>query len=145
MTYEIVRMPQGETQIREFLENIGDFMAAMYPPEEEAVHGPLRFIMDHFLYLWDNGGLFFLLRKNDNGEIIAVAIISQYRDLWSNRPRVEIQRFAISDTLDEQKEQKDMVDYLKGVASLLKFDQIYYVRHYADGSMFKELVWNDKE
>lgn len=144
MTYEILRMPNDEQKLHDTLEGINMFLGAMYSEDEDAVHGPINFNMAHFLFLWDTGGVFLLVKRDDTGNPCLVALCNQYSDLWSNRSRVEIQRLAMLETYDEQKERTELITYLKGVSSLLKFDQLYYNTFYSDGSMFKELVWNGK-
>lgn len=144
MGYEILRMPKTDEGVKNTLLTIEPFLAAMHPPEDDTVHGEFNFSMDHFLFLWHAGGVFLLLKRDDAGEPIMVAFCTQYNDLWTNRKRIEIQKVAMRDTLDEEEEKQSMVKYLKGVASLLKFDQLFYNISYADGSILRQMVWNDK-
>ena len=104
----------------------------------------MRLAMDSFLMLWDTGGLFLLVKRDTAGQPILVAMCSQYKDLWSSNIRVEIQRVTMSNELDEQTEKDSLIKYLKGIASLLKFDQLYYHTYYADGGVYRDLVWNSK-
>lgn len=143
--FEIVRMPKDEGNVKLMLDEFGDYIAAMYSEGEQTVHGDFNFGLEHFLFLWDSGGVFLLVRRDKSNEIISLAMCSQYIDMWTARNRVEVQRVVIKDTQDEATERQAIIDYLKGVASLLKFTQLYYNTHYIDGSILRELVWNDKE
>lgn len=144
MRYEIVRMPKTDDAIRKALEPMESYIGAMYSEQEEEIHGPFNFMMDQFLLLWSTGGVFLLRKVDEKGQLMLVAICNHYRDMWTQRSRVEIQRLAMGELLDAEKEIQGVKDYLIGVSSLLKFDQLYYNTHYVDGSVYKELVWNDK-
>lgn len=144
MSYEILRMPKSDDTVKEVLFEIGAFLDAMYSKEDEKINGPMRLAMDSFLMLWDTGGLFLLVKRDNAGQPILVAMCSQYKDLWSSNIRVEIQRVTMSNELDEQTEKDSLIKYLKGIASLLKFDQLYYHTYYADGGVYRDLVWNNK-
>lgn len=144
MTYEVLRMPKEEQAITSSLEEVSPFILSMYPEEEQKIHGEFAISFENFLFLWDNGGLFLLTKRDEQGKLLLVAMCSQYRDLWSNRPRVEVQRVSMLDMLDEQFEIDSVVKYLKGVAGLLKFDQLFFNEYYPDGSVMRKLIWNDK-
>ena len=144
MRYDIVRMPKTDDAIRRVLEPLEPYIAAMYSEQEEEIHGEFRFQLDQFLLMWNVGGAFIIVKRDTEGNPMLVALCSHYNDMWSGRSRVEIQRLAMGDLLDADTEREALISYLKGVSSLLKFDQLYYNTHYVDGSIFKELVWNDK-
>ena len=144
MRYDIVRMPKTDEAIRKALEPLEPYIAAMYSEQEVEVHGPFQFMMDQFLLLWSIGGAFIIVKRDDEGNPMLVALCNHYTVMWCSRSRVEIQRLAMGNLLDEKTERDALINYLKGVSSLLKFDQLYYNTHYVDGSIFKELVWNDK-
>lgn len=142
MKYEIVRMPTDQDELHETLMEYTPFLDAMYSKADEAVFGPINFILDHWLFLWDNGAGYFLVGR-ENDEIQCVAMLTQYKDLWCGRPRVDIHRFAVADeTLVNEKTLLDMVDYLKSVASLMQFNLLFYCARDEYGNEGKELVWN---
>lgn len=142
MKYEIVRMPTDQDELHETLMEYTPFLDAMYSKADEAVFGPINFILDHWLFLWDNGAGYFLVGR-ENDEIQCVAMLTQYKDLWCGRPRVDIHRFAVADeTLVNEKTLLDMIDYLKSVASLMQFNLLFYCTRDEYGNEGKELVWN---
>lgn len=142
MKYEIVRMPTDQDELHETLMEYTPFLDAMYSKADEAVFGPVNFILDHWLFLWDNGAGYFLVGR-ENDEIQCVAMLTQYKDLWCGRPRVDIHRFAVAnETLVNQKTLLDMIDYLKSVASLMQFNLLFYCTRDEHGNEVKELVWN---
>lgn len=142
MKYEIVRMPTDQDELHETLMEYTPFLDAMYSKADEAVFGPVNFILDHWLFLWDNGAGYFLVGR-ENGEIKCVAMLTQYKDLWCSRPRVDIHRFAVADeTLVSEKTLLDMIDYLKSVSSLMQFNLLFYCTRDEHGNEVKELVWN---
>lgn len=142
MKYEIVRMPTDQDELHETLMEYTPFLDAMYSKADEAVFGPVNFILDHWLFLWDNGAGYFLVGR-ENDEIQCVAMLTQYKDLWCGRPRVDIHRFAVAnETLVNEKTLLDMVDYLKSVASLMQFNLLFYCARDEHGNEGKELVWN---
>ena len=103
MKYEIVRMPTDQYELHETLMEYTPFLDAMYSKADEAVFGPISFILDHWLFLWDNGAGYFLVGR-ENDEIQCVAMLTQYKDLWCGRPRVDIHRFAVAvETLVNEK------------------------------------------
>lgn len=144
MRYDIIRMPKNDDAIRRVLEPLEPYIAAMYSEQEEEIHGTFNFQMDQFLLLWNAGGVFILTKHDEQGNPMLVALCSHYNDMWSGRSRVEVQRVAMGNLLDEQEERTALIEYLKGISSLLKFDQLYYNTHYVDGSVYRELIWNDK-
>ena len=142
MKYEIVRMPSDSKKMSEMLEEFTPFLDAMYSKADEAVFGPVSFILDHWLFLWDNGAGYFLVGR-ENDEIQCVAMLTQYKDLWCGRPRVDVHRFAVAnETLVNEKTLLDMIDYLKSVASLMQFNLLFYCTRDEHGNEVKELVWN---
>ena len=142
MKYEIVRMPTDQDELHETLMEYTPFLDAMYSKAEEAVFGPVSFILDHWLFLWDNGAGYFLVGR-ENDEIQCVAMLTQYKDLWCGRPRVDIHRFAVAnETLVNEKTLLDMIDYLKSVASLMQFNLLFYCTRDEHGNEVKELVWD---
>lgn len=142
MKYEIVRMPTDQDELHETLMEYTPFLDAMYSKADEAVFGPVNFILDHWLFLWDNGAGYFLVGR-ENDEIQCVAMLTQYKDLWHGRPRVDIHRFAVADeTLVNEKTLLDMIDYLKSVATLVGFDLLFFCTRDKHGNEIKELIWN---
>ena len=142
MKYEIVRMPTDQDELHETLMEYTPFLDAMYSKADEAVFGPVNFILDHWLFLWDNGAGYFLVGR-ENDEIQCVAMLTQYKDLWCGRPRVDIHRFSVAvETLVNEKTLLDMIDYLKSVASLMQFNLLFYCTRDEYGNEGKELVWN---
>lgn len=142
MKYEIVRMPTDQDDLHETLMEYTPFLDAMYSKADEAVFGPISFILDHWLFLWDNGAGYFLVGR-ENDEIQCVAMLTQYKDLWCGRPRVDIHRFSVAvETLVNEKTLLDMIDYLKSVASLMQFNLLFYCTRDEYGNEGKELVWN---
>lgn len=142
MKYEIIRMPTDQDELHETLMEYTPFLDAMYSKADEVVFGPVSFILDHWLFLWDNGAGYFLVGR-ENDEIQCVAMLTQYKDLWHGRPRVDIHRFAVADeTLVNEKTLLDMIDYLKSVASLMQFNLLFYCTRDEHGNEVKELVWN---
>lgn len=142
MKYEVVRMPTDQDELHETLMEYTPFLDAMYSKADEVVFGPVNFILDHWLFLWDNGAGYFLVGR-ENDEIQCVAMLTQYKDLWCGRPRVDIHRFAVAnETLVNEKTLLDMIDYLKSVASLMQFNLLFYCTRDEYGNEVKELVWN---
>lgn len=145
MTYEIIRMPTTEDDLNKMLEEYSPFLSAMYPPEEEAVFGPINFILDHWLFLWDTGAGYFLTKRDQSGQLQLLAMLTQYRDLWSGRPKLEIHRVAIGSdpAIDGDAEVMNAVEYLKSVASLMRFDFIFFNHRDDKGNEFKDLIWSN--
>ena len=142
MKYDIVRMPTDQYELHETLMEYTPFLDAMYSKADEAVFGPISFILDHWLFLWDNGAGYFLVGR-ENDEIQCVAMLTQYKDLWCGRPRVDIHRFSVAvETLVNEKTLLDMIDYLKSVASLMQFNLLFYCTRDEHGNEVKELVWD---
>lgn len=144
MKYEIVRMPTDQDELHQTLMEYTPFLDAMYTESDEAVYGPVNFILDHWLFLWDNGAGYFLTGR-ENGELKCVAMLTQYKDLWCGRLRVDIHRFAVADqSLVNEQTLLDLVDYLKSVSSLMQFDLLFYCTRDGYGNEVKELIWNNK-
>lgn len=144
--YEIVRMPTEQNELQEVLEEYTPFLDAMYTENDRALFGEVNFILDHWLFLWDTGAGYFLTKRNDSGDLVMVAMLTQFRDLWSARPRLEIHRVAMADIPenDVNKEIDDMVEYLISVSSLMRFNLLYYNTREPNGNEHKELVWIGK-
>lgn len=135
-------MPTDQDELHETLMEYTPFLDAMYSKADEEVFGPVNFILDHWLFLWDNGAGYFLVGR-ENDEIQCVAMLTQYKDLWCGRPRVDIHRFSVAaETLVNEKTLLDMIDYLKSVASLMQFNLLFYCTRDEYGNEGKELVWN---
>lgn len=142
MKYEVVRMPTDQDELHETLMTYMPFMDAMYTKQQEEIFGPINFILDHWLFLWDNGAGYFLVGK-EHDEIKCVAMLAQYKDLWHGRPRLDIHRFVVADeSMVGEQTVLDMIDYLKSVATLLEFDLMFYCTHDEHGNEIRELVWN---
>lgn len=142
MKYEIVRMPTDQDELHETLMEYTPFLDAMYSKADEAVFGPVKFILDHWLFLWDNGAGYFLTGR-ENGELKMLAMLTQYKDLWHGRPRVDIHRLSVvGEDLTANNTVLDVIDYLKSVASLMQFNLLFYCTRDEHGNEVKELVWN---
>jgi len=145
MNYEIVRMPTNQDELQQLLEELSPFIDVMYSKTDEAIFGEMNFLLDHWLFLWDNGAGYFLIGR-EQGEILSVAMLTQYIDLWCGRPRIDIHRFAVAnEALANEKTLLAMVDYLISVASLLQFELLFYTTRDDSGNEIKELIWNSKE
>lgn len=145
MKYEIVRMPTDEQELHEMLVEFTPFMDAMYTQADEAVFGPVQFILDHWLFLWDNDTGYFLTGR-ENGELKVLAMLTQYKDMWHGRSRVDIHRLSVADSsMATEQNILNVVDYLKSVASLLGFDLLFYCTRDDNGNEVKELIWNAKD
>lgn len=142
MKYEIVRMPTVQDELHETLVEYTPFLDAMYTPNDEALFGPVNFILDHWLFLWDNSAGYFLTGR-ENGELKMLAMLTQYKDLWHGRPRVDIHRFSVAgEELATENTLLDMIDYLKSVATLVGFDLLFFCTRDKHGNEIKELIWN---
>lgn len=145
MKYEIVRMATDEQELHEMLVEFTPFMDAMYTQADEAVFGPVQFILDHWLFLWDNDTGYFLTGR-ENGELKVLAMLTQYKDMWHGRSRVDIHRLSVADSsMATEQNILNVVDYLKSVASLLGFDLLFYCTRDDNGNEVKELIWNAKD
>jgi len=145
MNYEIVRMPTNQDELQQLLEELSPFIDVMYSKTDEAIFGEMNFLLDHWLFLWDNGAGYFLIGR-EQGEILSVAMLTQYIDLWCGRPRIDIHRFAVAnEALANEKTLLTMIDYLISVASLLQFELLFYTTRDDSGNEIKELIWNSKE
>lgn len=140
--YEIVRMPTNQAELHETLVEYTPFLDAMYSKHEESVFGPVNFILDHWLFLWDNSAGYFLTGR-ENGELKLLVMLTQYKDLWHGRSRVDIHRFSVAaENFATEQTLLDMVDYLKSIATLLGFDLLFFCTRDEYGNEIKELVWN---
>ena len=145
MNYEIVRMPTDQDELQQLLEELSPFIDVMYSKADETIFGEMNFLLDHWLFLWDNGAGYFLIGR-EQGELQSVAMLTQYTDLWCGRPRIDIHRFAVaSEALANEKTLLAMVDYLISVASLLQFELLFYTTRDDSGNEIKELIWNSKD
>lgn len=144
--YEIVRMPTDADEVKEVLEEYLPFLDAMYTEHDEAVFGEVNFLLDHWLFLWDTGAGYFLTKRDDNGELVLVAMLTQFRDMWHGRSRLNIHRLAVADeSMDSTEGITEVIDYLKSIASLLRFDLLFYISRDTMGNEVSELVWNAKQ
>lgn len=134
-------MPTDQQELHDTLVTFTPFLDAMYTKDDEALFGPVNFILDHWLFLWDNGAGYFLV-GSENDEIKCLAMLTQYRDLWHGRPRVDIHRFAVSTPeLVSEATLIDMIEYLKSVSSLMQFSLLFYCTRDEHGNEVKELIW----
>lgn len=143
MKYEIVRMPSDSTKMSEMLEEFTPFLDAMYSDGDKELFGDVNFLLDYWLFLWDTGTGFFLTKRNSSGDLLMVAVLTKYRDIWHGRERLEVHRTALahSPDLNEDKEIKDMIEYLISVAAIMGFEFLYYNTRDVKGNEHKELMW----
>lgn len=141
--FEIVRMPQNAERMSELLEEFAPFMDAMYTEVDEELYGKLNFLLDHWLFLWDNDTGFFLTERNKSGDLLLLAMLTKYRDIWHGRERLEVHRISMAQVegLNEGEKTEEMVDYLVSVAPLMGFDFIYLNTRGEGGDEKKSLVW----
>lgn len=146
MKHTIVRMPESDAALHSVLERVGDFIDSMYSAKDIEIHGPMKFQLAHWLYLWDSGAGFLLERVADDGQLVAVAMATKYRDMWSCKMRIEIVRVAVLPEIGITDEVlvSDMQEYLLGVRTLLEFDELYMNRQLEDGSELRELLWHSQ-
>ena len=95
MKYEIVRMPQGREDLSAVLEELAPFLDAMYSQSDIERFGEINFLLDYWLFLWDTGTGFFLTKRDDDGKLLMVAVLTKYRDIWHGRDKLEIHRTAL--------------------------------------------------
>lgn len=143
MKYEIVRMPQGREELSAVLEELAPFLDAMYSQSDIERFGEINFLLDYWLFLWDTGTGFFLTKRDDDGKLLMVAVLTKYRDIWHGRDKLEIHRTALvnGDTVDEEQEINGLIDYLTSVSSILGFDFLYYNTRDDNGNEYKKLMW----
>lgn len=143
MKYEIVRMPQGREDLSAVLEELAPFLDAMYSQSDIERFGEINFLLDYWLFLWDTGTGFFLTKRDDDGKLLMVAVLTKYRDIWHGRDKLEIHRTALvnGDTVDEEQEINGLIDYLTSVSSILGFDFLYYNTRDDSGNEYKKLMW----
>ena len=143
MKYEIVRMPQGREELSAVLEELAPFLDAMYSQSDIERFGEINFLLDYWLFLWDTGTGFFLTKRDDDGKLLMVAVLTKYRDIWHGRDKLEIHRTALvnGDTVDEEQEINGLIDYLTSVSSILGFDFLYYNTRDDSGNEYKKLMW----
>lgn len=146
MKHNIIRMPESDAALQTTLERVGDFIDSMYSTRDIEIHGPMKFQLGHWLYLWDSGAGFLLERVDDSGQLLAVAMVTKYRDMWSCKMRVELARLAVlgESGLTDEILVGDMKEYLLGVRTLLEFDELYMNRQLEDGSELRELLWHSQ-
>ena len=141
MQFEIIRVPQTDEQLEQTFLKYGPFLAAMYTEDDERIHGPENFIMEHWVMLWQTGAGF-LLAATEDGKLLGLAMCVKFRDLWHSKNRLEINRYSAStEVADGNKLVSDMEKYLLSVQTLVMFDELYTVRRMQDGSEYKELIW----
>ncbi len=143
MSYEIVRMPTDQEELSELMQEFVPFMDAMYTPHERALFGDVDFSLSYWFMLWDTGAGSFLTKRNAAGELVFLAMITRYQDLWNSKWRMEVHRTAVSSApdIDGQKEVEGALGFLKQNAGLLQFDRLYFTNYYDDGTEEKRLVW----
>ena len=141
--YEIVRMPSDSKKMSELLEEFTPFLDAMYSDSDKELFGDVNFLLDYWLFLWDTGTGFFLTKRNSSGDLLMVAVLTKYRDIWHGRERLEIHRTALARVpdLNEDKEIEDMIEYLISVATIMGFEFLYYNTRDVKGNEHKELMW----
>lgn len=146
MKHSIVRMPESDAALEKTLQRVGDFIDGMYSDVDTKFHGPMKFQLAHWLYLWDSGAGFLIERIADDGTLVAVAMATRYRDMWSCKMRVELVRMAMINEagLSDEDLVNDMKKYLLGVRTLLEFDELYMNRQLEDGSELRELLWHSQ-
>lgn len=143
MSYEIVRMPTDQEELSELMQEFVPFLDAMYTPHERALFGDVDFSLSYWFMLWDTGAGSFLAKHNAAGELVFLAMVTRYQDLWNGKWRMEVHRTAVSSApdIDGQKEVEGALDFLKQNAGLLQFDRLYFTNYYDDGTEEKRLVW----
>lgn len=141
--YEIVRMPSDSKKMSELLEEFTPFLDAMYSDSDKELFGDVNFLLDYWLFLWDTGTGFFLTKRNSSGDLLMVAVLTKYRDIWHGRGRLEVHRTALARVpdLNEDKEIEDMIEYLISVATIMGFEFLYYNTRDVKGNEHKELMW----
>lgn len=141
--YEIVRMPSDSKKMSEMLEEFTPFLDAMYFDGDKELFGDVNFLLDYWLFLWDTGTGFFLTKRNSSGDLLLLAVLTKYRDIWHGRERLEVHRTALAHVpdLNEDKEVEAMVDYLVSVAPIMGFEFLYYNTRDDKGNEHKELMW----
>lgn len=141
--YEIVRMPSDSEKMSELLEEFTPFLDAMYSDSDKDLFGDVNFLLDYWLFLWDTGTGFFLTKRNSSGDLLMVAVLTKYRDIWHGRERLEVHRTALAriPDLNEDKEIEDMIEYLISVATIMGFEFLYYDTRDVKGNEHKELMW----
>ena len=146
MKHNIVRMPESDAALEVTLQRVGDFIDGMYSDVDTKFHGPMKFQLAHWMYLWDSGAGFLIERIADDGTLVAVAMVTRYRDMWSCKMRVELIRMAmISEAgVTDETLVTDIKKYLLGVRTLLEFDELYMNRQMEDGSELRELLWHSQ-
>lgn len=143
MKYEIVRMPSDSSKMTELLEEYTPFLDAMYSESDKELFGDVNFLLDYWLFLWDTGTGSFLTKRNKSGDLLMLAVLTKYRDIWHGRERLEVHRTALARVpdLNEDQEVQDMIDYLISVAPIMGFEFLYYNTRDAQGNEHKELMW----
>lgn len=141
--YKIVTMPDGQDDIRAILEEYVPFLDAMVTPSDRALFGAEDFALEHWLFLWDNKAGYFVENRNEDGDLLSVAIIMLYNDLWHRFRRAEIHRVAFAQVpdFDDTKALNDLAQYLVSQMGILQFDVLYYNTRSEDGTEFKHLIW----
>ena len=141
MEFEVIRMPQTEEQLEQTFQQNGPFLSAMYTENDERIHGPENFIMDHWVMLWASGAGFLLAAK-EQGNIIGLGMCVKFRDMWYGKQRLEINRYSVANEVEDEKAVvQAMTDYLLNNRTLLMFDELYLLHRTVDGGEYKELVW----
>lgn len=143
MAYNIVRIPKTDNDLVAAIEELAPFLEGMYTAIDIEIHGPFNFDMAHWLFLWDSGAGFILTSRTDDGRLVGACMCTRFRELWSGKLRVEMQRFAfdVADNEAALAELEGMKEYLLGVESVLEFDELHIIKRMSDHNEVKELLW----
>lgn len=143
MNYSIIRMPKSDEDMAQTLSNFGPFLDAMYTAFDREKHGPQNFMMEHWLFLWDQGACFLLAGHDDKGTLRSLGMCTKFRDMWHGKTRVEIHRYSFADMTDDESKTElvNMGKYLQSVADPLGMAELYIVHRTDCGGEYKELVW----
>lgn len=143
MKFEIVQMPTDQTELQRTLEEYIPLLDSMYVEHEREIFGEPNILLDHWLYLWDNGGGFFLTGRDDKGQLKVLAMLTRFKDMWHSRDRLDIHRLAFADEdLITEENVNLIIDYLKSMASIMRFDLLFMCLKHTSGAEIKELIWN---
>ena len=146
MTFRIRPMPTDRDELNHTLEEYGPFIGAMYRPEFDKFFGEPGFLLDHWLFLWEQGTGFVLEKRNEEGQLQAVALLSLFRDLWYGNSRLDIQGLATEGPGSNTFAAVDaLIAYLIEQAPLMRFESLFYRTCDPQGNEHKFLLWSKKE
>lgn len=141
MDFDVIRVPQTDEQLEQTFQQYGPFLTAMYTENDVRIHGPENFIMEHWIMLWQSGAGF-LLSAKEQGVDLGLAMCVKFRDMWYGKQRLEINRYSVANTVEDEKVViRAMIDYLLSIRTLIMFDELYLIHRTVDGGEYKELVW----